>query len=101
MTGGLRRHARVGGLLALLVALAGAAACGGGGKLPATGSVDADKFLFDRGMALLKDKKWLTSREYFRRLIDTYPTSAYRYDAKLAIGDSYLGEGRVESLILA
>ena len=101
MTGRLRRHARVGGVLALLVALAGAAACGGGGKLPATGSVDADKFLFDRGMALLKDKKWLTSREYFRRLIDTYPTSAYRYDAKLAIGDSYLGEGRVESLILA
>ena len=66
-----------------------------------TGSVDADKFLFDRGMGLLKDKKWLTSREYFRRLIDTYPTSAYRYDAKLGIGDSYLGEGRVDSLILA
>jgi len=97
----LRRCARVGGVLATLVVLAGAAACGGGGKLPATGSMDADKFLFDRGMGLLKDKKWLTSREYFRRLIDTYPTSAYRYDAKLAIGDSYLGEGRVDSLILA
>ena len=97
----LRRCVRVGGVLAALIVLAGAAACGGDSKLPPTGSVDADKFLFDRGMGLLKDKKWFTSREYFRRLIDTYPTSAYRYDAKLAIGDSYLGEGRVDSLILA
>ena len=101
MSDRLRRWARVGGVLAALVVLAGAAACGGGGKLPATGSMDADKFLFDRGMGLLKDKKWFTAREYFRRLIDTYPMSAYKYDAKLAIGDSYLGEGRVDSLILA
>jgi outer membrane protein assembly factor BamD len=85
-----------------LVALAPIAGCGGGGgKLPATGSVDADKFLFDRGMGYLKEKKWLRSRLYLRQLIDTYPTSAYRYDAKLAIGDTYLGEGRVDSLILA
>lgn len=97
-----RRYARVRALILALAALAPVAGCGGGNsKLPPTGSVDADKFLFDRGMGYLKDKKWFTSREYFRRLIDTYPTSAYRYDAKLAIGDSYLGEGRVDSLILA
>lgn len=98
----LRRCARVVGVLAAVAILATAAACGGGGgKVPPVGSVDADKFLFDRGMGYLKDKKWLTSRLYLRQLIDTYPTSAYRYDAKLAIGDTYLGEGRIDSLILA
>ena len=76
-------------------------ACGGGTKLPAAGSLDADKFLFQRGLELLNNKKWISSREYFRRLIDTYPTSALKYEAKLAIGDSYLGEGRIDSLILA
>jgi outer membrane protein assembly factor BamD len=101
MTDRLRQCARLGGVFLALVVFASAAGCGGGSKLPATGSVDADKFLFDRGMGYLKEKKWFTAREYFRRLIDTYPTSAYRYDAKLAIGDSYLGEGRVDSLILA
>ena len=41
-----------------------------------------------------KARHWLDAREYFRRLVDTYPQSPYRDDAKLGIGDSYLGEGR-------
>ena len=83
-----RRSARVRFLILALVALAPVAGCGGGGgPLPATGSMDADKFLFERGMGYLKEKKWFTAREYFRRLIDTYPTSAFKYDAKLAIGE--------------
>src|SRR6185503_10957628 len=56
---------------------------------------------FDRGSKALAEKKWLNAREYFRRLVDTYPGSPFRADAKLGIGDSYLGEGRVESIILA
>jgi outer membrane protein assembly factor BamD len=85
--------------LLLCLTLAG---CGGGrARLPEPGSVDADKFLFDRGIEELKEKHWISSREYFRRLIDVYPTSNFRYDAKLAIGDSYIGEGRIDSLILA
>jgi outer membrane protein assembly factor BamD len=92
-------------LVAAIAALAvpGTACLGFGKKtkLPAAGSMEADKFLFDRGTELLKNKKWMASREYFRRLIDTYPTSQYRYDAKLGIGDSYQGEGRIDSYILA
>ena len=90
--------------LAILVtlALAAGAACGrNNNQLPAPGSVDADKFLFDRGTTLLKEKKWFAAREYFRKLIDAFPTSQYRYDAKLGIGDSYIGEGRIDSFILA
>jgi outer membrane protein assembly factor BamD len=85
-----------------IVAVAGSA-CGGGGatRLPAAGSMDADKFLYERGLEELAEKHWFTSRVYFRQLIDSYPLSPFRMDAKLGIGDSYLGEGRVDSLILA
>lgn len=80
-----------------------AAACGGqrGPKLPEPGSIDADKFLFDRGTQAIARKRWLEAREYFRRLVDTYPQSPYRMDAKLGLGDSYIGENTLASNILA
>ena len=65
------------------------------------GTAEPDKFLFDRGSAALKDKRWVTAREHFSRLIDSYPQSPFRADAKLGVGDSYLGEGTSESLVLA
>jgi outer membrane protein assembly factor BamD len=89
-----------GTLLALAVT---ATACGarGGVRLPAAGEVGAEKFLFDRGQDALQNRRWIDAREYFRRLIDTFPGSEFRRDAKLGLGDSFLGEGRADSLILA
>ena len=60
-----------------------------------------DKFLFDRGTAALNGRKWLSAREYFKQLVETYTQSPYRPDAKLGIGDTYLGEGTSEALVLA
>lgn len=78
------------------------AACGGTrSQLPAIGAQDADKFLFDRGTEALKARRWLVAREYFQRLFDTYPQSPYRRDAKLGIGDAYLGEDRSDAYVLA
>jgi outer membrane protein assembly factor BamD len=85
-------------LFALCVGLAG---CKGKSNLPAAGSVDADKYLYDHGAAALKRKHWLEAREYFKKLVDTYPQSQYRQEAKLGIGDSYVGENSIESNILA
>jgi outer membrane protein assembly factor BamD len=70
-------------------------------RMPAPGEQEADKYLFDRGNEALAQHHWIEAREYFRRLVDTYPQSPFRQDAKLGIGDAFLGEGRVDSDILA
>lgn len=70
------------------------------GRVP-TGTQQADRFLFDRGNETLKQKKWLKAREYFREIVDNYPGSQFRPDAKLGLGDTYLGENTTESLVLA
>jgi outer membrane protein assembly factor BamD len=62
---------------------------------------DADKVLIDRGTLALKDHKWAASRQYFTKLLDSYPQSPYRADAKLGVGDSYLGEDNSASFVFA
>ena len=62
---------------------------------------EPDQFLFDKGTEALNDKKWLTAREFFKQVTETYTQSPYRPDAKLGIGDTYLGEGTAEALVLA
>jgi len=77
------------------------AACGSGRATVPPGNTQPDRFLFDRGQESLKDEKWLNAREYFRQVVDNYPQSAVRPDAKLGVGDSYLGEHTSEALVLA
>ena len=84
--------------LVLVAALVGG--CAAKTNALAPGTADADKFLFDRGSESAKERKWLDAREYFRNLVDNYPQSPYRPDAKLALGDTYLSEGTTESLLL-
>lgn len=88
---------------AVLIFAGAAANCShsGGTKLPEAGSIDADRYLNEHGKASLQDKHWLEAREYYKKLFDTYPGSTYREDAKLGIGDAYMGEKRVDSDILA
>ena len=74
-------------------------ACGGKKDVLPKGN-EPDKFLYDRGTATLEEKHWLTAREYFRRIIDSYPQSTYRPDAKLALGDTFLSQGGTENLLL-
>jgi outer membrane protein assembly factor BamD len=96
------RRATVGKpLFVALVAIALAAGCASSPRKPPTGTPDPDKFLFERGSAELNDKDWFTAREYFKQLVDSYPQSQYRGDAKLGLGDTYVGEGTAESYVLA
>jgi outer membrane protein assembly factor BamD len=70
------------------------------GLVPA-GTSEPDKFLFDKGNEALQAKKWLVSREYFKQVVESYTQSPLRPDAKLGVGDTYLGEGGSENLVLA
>ena len=77
------------------------AGCGGKKVALVPGSAEADQFLHERGTTAFKDKKWMQAREYFRQIVDNYPQSPYRPDAKLSVGDTYIGEHSTESLLLA
>jgi outer membrane protein assembly factor BamD len=90
-------------LAALGVTLGLSTACVSGtsrGVVPA-GTSEPDKFLFDKGTDALKSKKWVTAREYYKQVVETYTQSPYRPDAKLAVGDTYLEEGGADNLVLA
>ena len=96
-----RRLVRSRGLLVLMLAGLFAGCAASSARKPPTGTPDPDKFLFERGTDALNNHKWIVAREYFRQLVDTYPQSEYRADAKLGLGDTYLGEGSAESFVLA
>ncbi len=87
--------------LVWILVVAFVSACASGPKKPPVGTLEPDKFLWERGTDELNKKHWLTSREYFRQLMDSYPQSTYRADAKLGLADTYLGEGSAESSVLA
>jgi outer membrane assembly lipoprotein YfiO len=84
-----------------LVVLVFFSACSRDKNIVPTGILEGDKYLMDRASALIAKKKWMQAREYYRQLVDNYPQSNYRPDAKLGLGDTYLGEGSAESLVLA
>ena len=70
------------------------------GAVPAGPTAPAN-FVFDQGPPALDDQKWLNAREFFKQVTETYTASPFRPDAKLGIGDTYLGEGTAEALVLA
>jgi outer membrane protein assembly factor BamD len=76
-------------------------ACGGKKNVLPTNTANPDRYLYDKGAAVLKERKWTEAREYFKQVVDNYPGSPIRPDAKLGLGDTYLGEKSSESLVLA
>ncbi len=86
---------------AALGVVAVSVACASASTNVPVGTLEPDKFLFERGTAALNDRKWFTAREFFQQLIDTYPQSQFRADAKLGVGDTHLGEGSGEGFVLA
>ena len=86
-----------------IVAVAIVASGCGGTKPPEvpTGNTPADQFLFQRGNDAMKRQRWLDARKYYQQIVDNYPQSPLRPDAKLGVGDSYLSEGGEANLVLA
>ena len=84
---------------AALVLLAAATGCAGKKSTIPPGTAQPDKFLLDRGTEESKEENWLNAREYYRQIVDNYPQSPLRPDAKLGVGDTYLGENTTEALV--
>ena len=84
--------------LVFLTAMVGA--CGSNPPVKA-GPGEADQILLDRGNAALKEKQWTRARTYFSELLESYPQSPLRAEAKLGVGDSYLGENNSASYVYA
>jgi len=89
-------------ILFAIVAVASLTACGGN-KAPETptGSIPPDQFLFQRANDAVKRQRWVDARRYFQQIVDNYPQSTLRPDAKLGVGDTYLSEGGDANLVLA
>jgi outer membrane protein assembly factor BamD len=87
-------------LLALALTVLMVACASKRNTIPA-GTPQPDRYLLNRGSEELKKNNWLNAREYFRQIVDNYPQSPLRPEAKLGTGDTYLGEGTTEALVLA
>jgi outer membrane protein assembly factor BamD len=94
----LRRWWRLAGMVTLVAA---SAACGARQTTLPPGTAQPDRYLFEHGTEALQMEEWLNARTYFQQIVDGYPQSPFRPDAKLGVGDSYLGEDTAESVVLA
>jgi len=96
------RIVRLGAAVPILAALVVSFACAPQTRnvVPA-GTSEPDKFLFDKGNVALKAKKWVTAREYFKQVVETYTQSPFRPDAKLGVADTYLEEGGADNLVFS
>ena len=98
----LRPNTRAGlARFGVAVLLAISVACTARQQTPPPGSAQPDSFLFERGNEALQKEQWMNARTYFQQIVDGYPQSPVRPDAKLGLGDSYLGEDTPESLVSA
>ncbi len=75
--------------------------CGARQTTAPPNSAQPDRFLFERGSEAIKEGEWANARTYFQQIVDGYPQSPHRPDAKLGLGDAYLGEDSAESLVSA
>ena len=97
-----RAHSRIGSRILVVLGVMWLAACGGN-KAPETppGTTPPDQFLFQRANDAVKRERWADARKYFQQIVDNYPQSTIRPDAKLGVGDTYLNEGGEANLVLA
>ncbi len=70
-------------------------------KMPAAGSAQPDKILYDRSLNDYQHGRYTEARLSLQTLINSYPDSEYLAKAKLAVADSYYKEGGVEGLTQA
>jgi outer membrane protein assembly factor BamD len=89
---------RLGCAAALGAMLAG---CATGQPDIATLTSNSDQTIWDAGQKALQKKDWISARQHFRRIIDGFPQSPHAAEARLAVGETYVGEGGSTNDLLA
>ncbi len=88
--------------LALVAILAGlVAGCAGRQTEIPSGTLNPDQFLMDQAEAAYADGDWLDAQAFYQQIVDNYPQSPLRTDARLGLANAYLGQGGAEALVLA
>lgn len=64
-------------------------------------TIGADRLLYERGLTALEEERWGDARDYFIQVRDNYPQSGFRADARVTIGDTFMGEGTSSAYIQA
>jgi len=76
--------------------------CAHGGEVDlSTLASSSDQILWEAGEKASQKKNWESARQIYKRIIDGFPQSEYGPAARLALGDSYFGEGGTANYILA
>ncbi len=88
-------------VLSALLALAGCTNKKISNPIANVDSKQPDKVLFDRAMDAMKHNHYDVARLTLQTLINTYPDSEFTARAKLAVADSWYGEGGSASLAQA
>jgi outer membrane assembly lipoprotein YfiO len=93
-TPGTRSCAAILGVVTLLA---------GCGPAPAAlpSGVQPDQYLAEQGSLALADQDWYEARLHFQQLLDSYPQSPLRPEAKLGMGDAFFAEDSPASYIQA
>lgn len=87
--------------LPLAIALISLGCAHGGDVDVSTLASSSDQILWEAGEKASEKKNWEASRQIYKRIIDGFPQSEYGPAARLALGDSYSGEGGTANFILA
>ena len=66
-----------------------------------TGTINPDRYLMNQADAAAADGDWLDAREFYQQVVDNYPQSPLRADARMGLANSHLEQGSGESLVLA
>jgi outer membrane protein assembly factor BamD len=77
------------------------AGCATGQPDIATLTSNSDQAIWDAGQKALSKKDWISARQHFRRIIDGFPQSPHAAEARLAVGETYVGEGGSTNDLLA
>ena len=84
--------------LALSLVLVG---CAAGPDILPPGLTNPDQFLMQQADDAAAAERWLDARDLYRRVLDGFPQSPSRANARLGVANTFLQEGSGESRILA